>query len=90
MRSCVRTPGTNPIAWRETSSRTLSTAGMLGRWGFVVIAALTTVVVLWLFHVGTLGLPDLRATLLAIVVAEVAIVGCGMQTFAVQMGRLVP
>ena len=70
----ARTPGTNPIAWRETSSRTLSTVGLLGRWGFVAIAALTTVVVLWLFHVGTLGLPDLRATLLAIVVAEVAIV----------------
>lgn len=70
----ARSPGNNPIAWRETSSRTLSTAGLVGRWGFVALAALTTVVVLWLFHVGTLGLPDLRATLLAIVVAEVAIV----------------
>lgn len=70
----ARSPGNNPIAWRETSSRMVSTAGLVGRWGFVAIAALTTIVVLWLFHTGILGLPDLRATLLAIVVAEVAIV----------------
>ena len=70
----ARSPGTNPIAWRETSSRTLSTAGLLGRWGFVAIGGLATLVIFWLFHVGTIGLPDLRATLLAVVIAEVAIV----------------
>ncbi len=70
----ARSPGTNPIAWRETSSRTLSTVGLLGRWGFIGIAVLATVLILWLFHTGVLGLPDLRATMLALVVAEVAIV----------------
>ena len=70
----ARSPGNNPIAWRETSSRTLSTIGLIGRWGFIAIAAITTILVLWLFHTSTIGLADLRATLLAIVVAEVAIV----------------
>ena len=70
----ARSPGNNPIAWRETSSRTLSTIGLLGRWSFIAVGALATLLIFWLFHTGTIGLPDLRATLLAVVVAEVAIV----------------
>jgi len=70
----ARSPGTNPIAWRETSSRTLGAVGLLGRWGFVAVAMLITIGLLWGFHVGTLSLPALRQSLLALVVAEVAIV----------------
>jgi len=48
--------------------------GLLGRWGFVAVAMLITIGLLWGFHVGTLSLPALRQSLLALVVAEVAIV----------------
>lgn len=73
----TRTPrqvGHNPIAWRETSSRTLGAIGLLGRWGFVGIGIAAALVAIWLFHVGTIPLSALRQTLLALAVAEVAIV----------------
>jgi ABC-type transport system involved in multi-copper enzyme maturation permease subunit len=70
----ARSPSTNPIAWRETSSRTLNTIGLLGRWGFVGIGLVVTIVVLWLHQVGIMTLPTLRQSVLALVVAEVAIV----------------
>jgi ABC-type transport system involved in multi-copper enzyme maturation permease subunit len=70
----ARSPGTNPIAWRETSSRSLGTVGLLGRWGFVLAGVLVTVVLLWLFHTGTMSLAALRDSILALVTAEVAIV----------------
>jgi ABC-type transport system involved in multi-copper enzyme maturation permease subunit len=70
----ARSPGTNPIAWRETSSRSLGAIGLLGRWGFVALGFLVTIGLLWVFHVGTISLSTLRQSLLALVVAEVAIV----------------
>ncbi len=70
----ARTPGTNPIAWRETSSRSLGTVGLLGRWGFVAMAFMITIGLLWTFHIGSISLAALRQSLLALVVAEVAIV----------------
>jgi ABC-type transport system involved in multi-copper enzyme maturation permease subunit len=70
----ARSPGTNPIAWRETSSRSLGAVGMLGRWGFVSTTVIVTIALLWIFHVGNLSLPALRQSFLALVVAEVAIV----------------
>ncbi len=69
-----RVPSQNPIAWRETSSRTLSLAGVVGRWGFIAAGALATLVSLWIFHVGSMTIMDLRVTLLAIVAAEITIV----------------
>ncbi|MAD19911.1 MAG: hypothetical protein CMJ52_06785 [Planctomycetaceae bacterium] len=69
-----RTPGQNPIAWRETSSRSLSVAGVLGRWGFIAAGGIATLLVLWLFHAGSITLADLRVTSLAIVAAEITIV----------------
>lgn len=69
-----RTPSQNPIAWRETSSRSLSVAGVLGRWGFIAAGAIATLLVLWLFHVGSITIMDLRVTALAIVAAEITIV----------------
>jgi ABC-type transport system involved in multi-copper enzyme maturation permease subunit len=69
-----RVPSQNPIAWRETSSRTLSLAGVIGRWGFIAAGALATLVSLWIFHVGAMTIMDLRVTLLAIVAAEITIV----------------
>lgn len=69
-----RQVGTNPIAWRETSSRTLGTAGLLGRWGFVGLGFLASVAALWLFHTGTIPLSTLRQALMALVGAEVVIV----------------
>ena len=69
-----RVPSHNPIAWRETSSRTLSLAGVVGRWGFIAAGALATLAALWVFHVGAMTLMDLRVTLLAIVAAEITIV----------------
>ncbi len=70
----ARSPGTNPIAWRETSSRSIGTVGLLGRWGFVAAAIIVTIGLLWLFHTGGISLTTLRQTVLGVVVAEVAIV----------------
>ncbi len=69
----IRTPGTNPIAWRETTSRGSGALGFIGRWGFLVLGTLTTIVLFLLFRGGTLGLDDLRVSLLALLVAELGI-----------------
>jgi len=69
----VRTPGTNPIAWRETTSRASGAAGLVGRWGFVALGVIVTVVLLSIFHAGSIGLDDLRVSLLALLIAELGI-----------------
>jgi ABC-type transport system involved in multi-copper enzyme maturation permease subunit len=69
-----RSPGMNQIAWRETSSRSLGAVGLLGRWGFVGLGIVITIALLWTFHTGGISLGALRQSVLALVVAEIAII----------------
>ena len=69
-----RKVGKNPISWRESSSHTMSLAGVVGRWGFIALGLVVACVLLGLFHAGGISLMDLRASLLTLVAAEVTIV----------------
>ena len=76
----------NPIAWREAATRGKATAGILGRWGFVVIGFLLGGLLIVLYHADALptlmtrggGRQDAHAVfldaLLAVVLLEIAII----------------
>jgi ABC-type transport system involved in multi-copper enzyme maturation permease subunit len=63
----------NPIAWREAYARTNVTTKVVGRWGFVALAVIAAIAVLWSFHSGGLSIAEFRFTLAAVVGAELAI-----------------
>ena len=72
-----RTPrrvGKNPISWRESSSHTLSIAGILGRWGFIFCGVAAVAVLVGFFHAGGLSTSDFQVALLTLIGAEVTIV----------------
>lgn len=69
-----RKVGKNPISWRESSSHTLSVAGVLGRWSFILIGLAVACVVIGFFHAKGMSVSDLRVALLTIIAAEVTIV----------------
>lgn len=72
-----RTPrrvGKNPISWRESSSHTLSIAGILGRWGFIFCGVAAVAVLVGFFHAGGLSMSDFQVALLTLIGAEVTIV----------------
>jgi len=64
----------NPISWRESSSHTLSVAGVLGRWSFIIAGIAAACVMIGFFHSGGFGSDDLRVALLTLVAAEITIV----------------
>ena len=73
----TRTPrkvGKNPISWRESSSHTMSVAGVIGRWGFIFAGIAAAILVIGFFHAGALGVDDLRSAMIVLVGAEVTIV----------------
>ena len=70
----ARKVGKNPISWRECSSHTLSVAGVLGRWSFILAGIAAACVLIGFFHAGGLLLNDLRTGLLTLVGAEITIV----------------
>lgn len=51
----ARTVWTNPIAWREASTRGGGNVGMLGRIAFVVIGLSAALVVIFMLHTGRLA-----------------------------------
>ena len=64
----------NPISWREGSSHTLSVAGVLGRWSFIIAGIAVACVMLGFFYSGGMTIADLRVGLLTLVSAEITIV----------------
>ncbi len=68
-----RKVGKNPISWRESSSHTLSVAGILGRYSFISIGLIVVCILLGLFHGNGMTPQDLRIGLLTLVGAEVTI-----------------
>lgn len=70
----IRAVGNNPIAWRERTSKGASFFGHVGRWLFVAAGTAAAIVVIWLFHNGSIGPSAFQLALLTIVVAEIVIV----------------
>ncbi|MHC5026866.1 MAG: ABC transporter permease subunit [Planctomycetota bacterium] len=64
----------NPIAWRESSGRSRTVAGLLVRYGFVALGVALGIVVLILFHTGTMGGGSLRLAIAAILSGEIVII----------------
>ena len=71
----LRTVSTNPIAWRERTSRSDSFLGRMGRWIFVLLGAVASLVAIYLFHTAAISPPTFQLALVTIVVAEIVIVG---------------
>ena len=69
-----RRVGTNPISWREAHLRTNSLAGLLGRWGFLVIGLIIALVIFALFHAGSITPSELRLALVTVIGAEICII----------------
>ncbi|MBL9147892.1 MAG: hypothetical protein JNM94_04290 [Phycisphaerae bacterium] len=70
----IRTVGANPIAWRERTSKGSSFLGRIGRWLFVLAGAAAALVVILLFHFGTISPQNFRLALGALVGAEVLVI----------------
>ncbi len=70
----ARTVGTNPIAWRERTSRGSSLAGRMGRWTFVGLGAAAALILLAFYHGGKLSPGEFQLALVTIVLAEIVIV----------------
>lgn len=69
-----RVVGTNPIAWREASARNSTLGKMVARWLFVIAGALGGVVLVAVFHAGSLAQDQFRNILIAIVWTETAVI----------------
>lgn len=70
----ARTVGTNPIAWRERTSKGGSIVGRIGRWAFVGIGVAAATVVLAFYHTGSLSPAEFQLAMVTIVLAEIVIV----------------
>ena len=70
----ARHVGTNPIVWRESKTKGSSIGAVLARWGFVAAGLLLGLLLLVLFHVGTLDQATLRLALGTVVGAEIVII----------------
>lgn len=69
-----RTVWSNPIAWREAAARNATLGRMLARWSFVSLGALTAIVVVVLYHTGTLNTNDFRFIIKSLVFTEVFLI----------------
>ncbi len=76
----------NPIAWREAASRNATFTRILARWSFVGLGALTAVVVVLMYHTGSLNTADFQFIIKSLVFTEVfliALVAVNMSATAV-------
>lgn len=69
-----RPVGRNPVVWRESVARGRTLSAMLGRWGFVAVGILTGIIILTLYHVGTLDHDTFRTTITAVLAAEIVVI----------------
>lgn len=70
----ARTVGRNPIAWRESIARGQTLAAIIGRWGFFLCGILIALVLLLLYHTGTIGHEGFRLSMTAVLGAEMLII----------------
>ena len=55
----------NPIAWREAAARNSTLGRIFARYAFIAIGALFGVLLLVLYHMGSMNHNDFRTALLA-------------------------
>ncbi len=65
---------TNPIAWREAAARQATFGKALAKWTFLALGGVAGLVVVYLYHTGTLALNDFRYLLLASVWGELVVI----------------
>ena len=97
-----RTVWTNPIAWREASTRGKVAAGIVGKWAFVIIGWFAGALLLWLYHTkrlpamtttGGTGMPlhlvfrSILVTLLLLELAVISLVALYMSASCVSRER---
>jgi len=79
---------TNPIAWREAASRNSSHAKIIGRYVFLALGGLFGLLLIWLFHNGTLTAGAFRYAMLATIWGEIAIISLvGINTAATAISK---
>ncbi len=80
----------NPIAWREAAARNATFWRILARWSFIALGLITGVVIVILFHAGSLNAQDFRFVVRSVVFTEVfviALVAINMAATAVSRER---
>ncbi|MFG0286212.1 MAG: ABC transporter permease [Phycisphaerales bacterium JB039] len=68
-----RSVWTNPIAWREAAARNNTLSRMMARWSFIALGGLWGLLIVLLFHNGTLTAPSFQLALVTTVFGEVAV-----------------
>ncbi|MAO23725.1 MAG: hypothetical protein CMJ35_03245 [Phycisphaerae bacterium] len=69
-----RSVWSNPIAWREAAARNATLGRMIARWAFVILGALTAILVVILYHTGTLNMNDFQFIIKSLVFTEVFLI----------------
>lgn len=69
-----REVGANPIAWREAAARNSTFWRILMRWSFVAAGLLGAIVLIGIYHAGSLSSQDFRGILMAVVWTETAVI----------------
>lgn len=80
----------NPIAWREAAARNATFGRIVARWSFIALGLVTGVVIVVLFHTGSLNAADFRFVIRSVVFTEVfviALVAINMAATAVSRER---
>ncbi|MEM9065921.1 MAG: ABC transporter permease subunit [Planctomycetota bacterium] len=65
--------GRNPIAWREAAARNATLGKIIARWAFIGLGGLFGLVLIVLYHSGSMTADTFRLALLATVWAEVGV-----------------
>jgi ABC-type transport system involved in multi-copper enzyme maturation permease subunit len=63
----------NPIAWREAASRNSTFGRIIARWSFVAAGGLWGLLLIILFHIGSLPANDFKLALIATILSEIAV-----------------
>jgi ABC-type transport system involved in multi-copper enzyme maturation permease subunit len=66
--------GTNPISWREASSRNSQPSKIIARWGFVAMGVLLGLTLIYLYHTRRLSVDAFQFALLAVVWVEITVI----------------
>ena len=69
-----RKVGHNPIVWRESVARGKTIGALLGRWGFVTAGVIVALIVIALYHTGSMDHSTFRVTIASIVAAELIVI----------------
>ncbi len=64
----------NPISWREAASRNATLWRIIGRYSFIAMGLILGIVLIYLWHRGTLATGDFRTALLFTVIGELGVV----------------